>query len=1171
MKKRILFVLFCCSFAAVTDLFAAGNMASPDPGFEEKTKFWYIPKPKGYTFFVPEGKNNSTALLLSNEKESPVKRGGLYRKRFIPVEEGKTYTFEVDFKSSLTEGYASIMLSIFDEKNGKNLFLKFFESTRVGSSHGEWNRISMTFTVPKGGKKVHYGLFARNFRGKILFDNVNMFEGDSYRLPLVNKGLALDGKWDESFAAKALKIDDFQVYPLKDHLPAPEKTVIYLARTNDTIYGQALLCHAPGKNLRSRAGKHDGPLHADDSLELFISRTNGERPYYQFMFNCAGDVYDALETNRKWDSSFCAFGRKRDARSHVLQFALPLKDIGYHAELDAHLQHLSWKINFTRNHPGMTPRYSTFAPVAVFRDPASFIKITSPGTQGPYEIRGRYRNKGTADSKNIRQQKFWKVEKPLYKELFSKKENPFKGESAFIWPRPIEQKWNANFALQYGMEYSVDTIFNEYTKNRLHPYSTGEFELLSKYEKKSGIGFIQYAPYYMDRFSYIYNEKTRKAFFASIKKTLDKYSRNMWGITIGDEAFSQTVRRIVTRGNNPKQLAGDPALKLALEEIRTKYGYNKYGLPKSLSADSPFEWIALRKWFFARFLPIQKELFELAKRYKNSNDLPMTVISHDHVDWAVMQYISRFAPYIDIMTAQSVPMNDPSRQNLAYRAKLLKDLSGKSVWLCVHIEPYSAHYTAEETAALLSEAARGGNTGLQIWNYDYMGDQLGMGSTRFDYYGHRPRWDAIMDVLKRMRNDPLLTFPKEDFAVILSDTSCFARPKMQIVQYESFFNLAGPGAETAFKFISDTQILDGVEKLDKWKFIVIPKMDYIEEKLIPYFKKYVENGGKILCFDPLFMQFDPSGKTHAKAREELFGVRNIPVKNIMGISFTNSSPCKDLVNQKAPLPLSDIAYALEKTEKNVEVWAKYQNGKIAMSMKKYPKGGMAVMCSMDLPMYLSANKNWRNAMRSLLASFGAKTSQPIWRFQYPAIKETPPVFKDKCLTGNHFHFWNNTPRSPANMRLPGAYYTFNISPDGEKGDRKNYSFAHGRLTNRMKAPTAGDLSNLKKNRQKIQSGVLHKGLFADTWTKKDPLEIRFHFGKKVKVKKMVLFWNGELPDGALVINGKNHPFKGGRTARYAVKKRVVNIPAATAGEVLLKLSGRKKSALTLSEVEFWGE
>ncbi|MBO5760406.1 MAG: hypothetical protein J6S53_02560 [Lentisphaeria bacterium] len=1003
-----------------------------------------------------------------------------------------------------------------------------------------------------------------------MFDNVNMFEGDSYTLPLVKKGLALDGKWDDSFVENALKIQDFNAYPVKDNTPAPEKTVIYLARTNDTIYGQALLCHAPGKVLRAEAGKRDGALWADDSLEFFITLTNAARPFYHFMFNIQGDVYDALESNKKWDSSFRAKGGRKDEKSHFIQFALPLKEIGFDAELDAHLHKLSWKINFTRNHPGMTPRYSTFAPVVVFRDPASFISVTSPGTAGNKEVWGRYRNKGAADSKNIRQQKMWKIKNPLYRELFSKKENPFKGESAFIWPRPIEEKSNAAFALQYGMEYSIKNILGEYEKHRLHPYSSGDFPFLSSFGKKSGVGFMQYAPYYMQNFSYIYNPATREAFMKSIRETLDKYSSGMWGVTIGDEAFSQTVRRIVTRGNNKKILESDPALKNALEEVKTKYGYGKYCLPETLSAEAPFDWIALRKWFFDQLLPIQKELFALAKKYKGSNGKPLTIVSHDHVDWAIMQQISRFAPYVDIMTAQSVPMNDPTRQNLAFRAKLLKDLSSKSVWLCVHLEPYNGHYTASETAALLSEAARGGNSGLQIWNYDFIADQQGMGSSRFDYYGHRPRWDAMMDVVARMQKDPLLQFPKEDFAILLSDTSAFARPKMYMPQYESIFNLAGPGAETAFKFITDTQLLDKVEKLENWKFVLIPKMDYIEAELIPLFRKYVENGGILLCYDSSFMQFDPSGKSHAKEREELFGVKNIPAKNVTGLSFTNASPFKNLHN-KPPAALAETFHALQVLDKDTVVWAKYQNGQTAMSMKKYANGGMAIMCSMDLQLYLSANKKWHTTFKDILTTFGAVSGQKIWRFQYPSIAEKEPVFKDKCLTGNHFYFWNNTVTAPANVRLPGAYYTVNIAPDGEKENEKKYSFIDGRLTNRLKAPAAGDMFNLKKNKEKIRSGKLHKGLFADTWSKKDPLKIVFHFGKEVKINKVVLFYNGELPGMKGVINGKEYSVRGGTTGTFEVRKVVLDVPETIAESFTVEIPERTQKALTVSEVEIWGK
>ncbi|MBO5760405.1 MAG: carbohydrate binding domain-containing protein [Lentisphaeria bacterium] len=140
-------------------------MASADPSFDRKTKFWYIPKPQGYTFFEKDSEKGNI-LLISNTESFPVKRGGLYRKNFIPVEAGKTYTFEADFKGELSEGYASILLSIFGEKKGKQAYLKSFESSRISHTRGEWVRISMTFTIPEGGKKSTLRTFCKKFLRK---------------------------------------------------------------------------------------------------------------------------------------------------------------------------------------------------------------------------------------------------------------------------------------------------------------------------------------------------------------------------------------------------------------------------------------------------------------------------------------------------------------------------------------------------------------------------------------------------------------------------------------------------------------------------------------------------------------------------------------------------------------------------------------------------------------------------------------------------------------------------------------------------------------------------------------------------------------------------------------------------------------------------------------------
>lgn len=1145
------------------------NLASPDPGFEQGKKFWYFMKPVQYGSFVREGTGGSQALMIRNDSELPARQGGLYRKDFIPVSAGKTYIFEVDFRGKLTEGFASGRVNVFKkDKEKKNTLIKTFETLRVSGEPGRWNRLHCTFTVPPDGELIHFELSARNFRGTIFFDNVSLTEGDgAFRIPLL-EAPPDTGKRDADFADRALRLTGFLAYPLHNDALADEQTEVLLAQTRYAIYGTILLHHDPMRKLKASCTRRDGPLWNDDSVEIFITQTNAFRPYYHFILNTTNAVYDALENNAVWNSNIKTVSQRLSDSCDCIHFVLPLKDIGYHSELDAHMNELRWRMNFTRSHhlPGKPVVYSTFAKVNSFHNPENFVVMEGLTGGRPSIVSCRYRNLGTADENAVKQQRVWPIHQPLYQELLSDKPNPLKGESAFIWPRPIEAKANTEFAIQYGQPYTLEMILEEYRKFRLHPYSTGNLAALSEWGRKTGIGAAVYAPYYLNNYSFIYDPAANRDFLNEVKSILTQYHTGIWAVSLGDEAFSQTLRRFIARANDPGELEKDAALRRAVEQIRTEYGFGKYSVPKSLNEENPFGWIAVRRWALDRMLETQKALYELCKEYRGVNGKPILVISHDHVDWAFMQNQSRFASWQDIVTAQILPSNDPNRQTIAFRAKLLRDLTAKNVWLCVHVEPYAGNYSSKETAASLSEAVRGGGTGLQLWNYDFVADQRKMGSSQFDYYGHRPRWDTLMDCVRKMQQNNLLQFPKEDFAILVSNTTSFAHAKMRIPQYESAFNLMGPGAGAWFRFISDTQVLDHKIDLTDWKLLIIPKGNIISRELAPKLKEFLRQGGTILCFDPEFMSSHISGENTSFLREEIFGAKTVPATESQ-VCFLKQPPFSG--TGKAMLPVTGILHTLLPADGTL-ILAKFSDGKAAMTLKNYPGGGKAILSAFELQLHQNANPLWRAFFKRTLEELGIETGRNIWNFSFPYQPEKEPEFKLKCLTGNHFYWWNNEVRATANVRLPQAYYTYNIAPDGEKGSLR-YSFADGRLTNRLKAPQSGDLANFKGNKNLIRSGKLHRGLFADAWSNPAALEIMFHFGEKITVNKAVLFWHGELPDGTVCgTDGREVPFNGGQTD--GVRECAISLPGLKTDVLTIRIPNRGRGqSLLLSEVEIWGE
>ena len=202
-----------------------------------------------------------------------------------------------------------------------------------------------------------------------------------------------------------------------------------------------------------------------------------------------------------------------------------MQDLGYKHSVDAGIVQLVFRMSFCRNSnaPG-TSRYSSWSNVSSrFEELDFFRTFKGLGSDFGRNCSERYwlREQSRQISKR-NESVSWEIENPLYEELITDEPHPEHGESAYMWPRPLEDAGNTKFGLQYGVVYSRNDILTEYEEHRLHPFThISGLKDVAEWERKTGIGHCLYFPYPIEDWSASYNPATYKKMFDMTRKALE--------------------------------------------------------------------------------------------------------------------------------------------------------------------------------------------------------------------------------------------------------------------------------------------------------------------------------------------------------------------------------------------------------------------------------------------------------------------------------------------------------------------------------------------------------------------------------------------------------------------------------------------------------------------------
>ncbi|HUW58944.1 MAG TPA: carbohydrate-binding family 9-like protein [Planctomycetota bacterium] len=100
-------------------------------------------------------------------------------------------------------------------------------------------------------------------------------------------------------------------------------------------------------NVIADVTERDGSVWDDDSDEVFLDPTAGEKTYFQFIVNTNGVLYDGQGKDRNWDSK-AVVKVKKTADGWSAEFSIPLADLGVVGSPKGQ----TWTANFCRNRLG---------------------------------------------------------------------------------------------------------------------------------------------------------------------------------------------------------------------------------------------------------------------------------------------------------------------------------------------------------------------------------------------------------------------------------------------------------------------------------------------------------------------------------------------------------------------------------------------------------------------------------------------------------------------------------------------------------------------------------------------------------------------------------------------------------------------------------------------------
>ena len=715
--------------------------------------------------------------------------------------------------------------------------------------------------------------------------------------------------------------------------------------------------------------------------------------------------------------------------------------------------------------------------------------------------------------------------RPLHKELWSKNEPGLARYGTGLWMHGFDEKHFLPIAMDFAIPWEQKNMLRIAFENRMMPF--GAQDMLHP----EWSDFLAIAPPDMKFILYQYSrpgntlkDKDGRSLLidpaaaeqwkANFLNIIKPYRDRIFAVTIGDEISERTEETLL---NLLKDQPLHPLVRQMSETIRNTYGFGKFGPPESAADPNPFRWIAMRSFIHAEMIRLHKEFKEMLNR-----EMPGVFLLSDdpRAGQSKIYDFADFTPDVcDIINHQLYRARHPMVADFSFLAKYVSDLSSvRELWPFAHVENYAEQYTPMETLEKLSEAVRGGATGFSWYLKDERGLRTGhdLGS---DYFGAPERWQVEAAVNREMCSMPPLIRPEADCALFAATATARALPGTTAYPHRAqmVHSLLEIPAGVFFRYCNETTLGRNPLDPDRCKVVFVADAQFCSHRAFERLEQYVRDGGTLIVTDPKAFLFAPDGEK--LPRERLLGILGTePRKGDRFFQFGESV---------LPLRKAETWTIIPSDGSNVI--AVYADGKPAAVKTAAGKGEVwffgadfAAAEQISLPAY----QTW---FRELAGQLGLKRDQDIWRFRFPEDLIVPPKpATGKCLTGNFILFRNFKAVVSDNADVnPEAKYTYSLPPDAP-AESVEVSLGKGKLTDRIRACTAGNIDGKKTTLADRLVG----------WSSTDGFDLTFDMAESAVISQVNLFYQGGMRDITVSVSGDGKSFRPAGTFPSSPSERV---------------------------------
>ncbi len=197
----------------------------------------------------------------------------------------------------------------------------------------------------------------------------------------------IDGKLDDKCWQNSVEAGNFT--RTENHQPATAQTKVYVLYDNTNLYF-GFRCEEPLLDpvlnmlhaFKAVITKPDDNVWADDSVEIFLTTSEGAMDYYHIAANSLGTTYTAHGSDKTWSPATKTAGGRTDSEWSV-EMAIPFTSMGL---TSSPKEETLWRMNLCRTRrPDEKELYTSWSPVGVegFHSPASFGYLSFTGSPIP--------------------------------------------------------------------------------------------------------------------------------------------------------------------------------------------------------------------------------------------------------------------------------------------------------------------------------------------------------------------------------------------------------------------------------------------------------------------------------------------------------------------------------------------------------------------------------------------------------------------------------------------------------------------------------------------------------------------------------------------------------------------------------------------------------------------